>query len=451
SLSKLADSRRLKSELEEAIARLEAEAASTGAAESGGEPGAEAAATPDTPGEADNQGPLAAQAEMPDTTAAREPLGKPQPSPAEAPERSPNLGPATASEKAAANLGAIRPGAPIDLDEAASRAAQSGRDRVRTPRQRDPARPAYRVKPSEFANRDQRPARRPAGMVLFGIVIALQLVVAALAGAAFYVAMWGRGAPLRTSERPAPPAEVVAAAPAPARAAAPPMPGPPPATPATPTPEPIIPPVQPAPSAAPLAPPPIAPPAAAPGPRVAAADLSFPLPPAYGVYALVDNKLVELQQVRATPVDPRNAGQLQVLEPGRTVIAPGKPDFVIFRRDLASHPPDKVTLRVAARVAHAMNFDSSGKAIMTRPVTDTWIIRELGYDLRASPVEGNSEMIKLRAEDPALSLPPGRYELMLGGQAFDLTVAGEVTDPAHCVEGVTTVRGQVFNECKPVL
>jgi hypothetical protein len=48
-------------------------------------------------------------------------------------------------------------------------------------------------------------------------------------------------------------------------------------------------------------------------------------------------------------------------------------------------------------------------------------------------------------------LPPGRYELMLGGQAYDLTVAGEVTDPAHCVEGVTTVRGQVFNECKPVL
>jgi hypothetical protein len=88
---------------------------------------------------------------------------------------------------------------------------------------------------------------------------------------------------------------------------------------------------------------------------------------------------------------------------------------------------------------------------MTTPATDTWIIRELGYDLRVSPIEGNSEMIKLRADDPTLLLPSGRYELMLGGQAYDLTVAGEVTDPAHCVEGVTTVRGQVFNECKPVL
>ena len=98
-----------------------------------------------------------------------------------------------------------------------------------------------------------------------------------------------------------------------------------------------------------------------------------------------------------------------------------------------------------------MNFDSTGKAIMTTPAVDTWIIRELGYDLRASPIEGNSEMVKLHAEDPTLSLPPGRYELMLGAQAYDFIVAGEVTDPAHCVEGVTTVRGQVFNECKPVL
>ena len=133
------------------------------------------------------------------------------------------------------------------------------------------------------------------------------------------------------------------------------------------------------------------------------------------------------------------------------MVAPGKPAFVIFRRDLASHALEKVPLRIAARVAHAMNFDSTGKAIMTTPATDTWIIRELGYDLRASPIEGNAEMIKLRPDDPTLSLSPGRYELMLGGQAYDFTVAGEVTDPAHCVEGVTTVRGQVFNECKPVL
>jgi hypothetical protein len=40
---------------------------------------------------------------------------------------------------------------------------------------------------------------------------------------------------------------------------------------------------------------------------------------------------------------------------------------------------------------------------------------------------------------------------MLAGQAYDFVVAGEVTDPAHCVEGVATIRGPAFYECKPVL
>jgi hypothetical protein len=475
SLSNLGESKRLKVELEEAIARLEAEAAA-GATEGGSEASPVTAVAGDMPAEPETPAPEQLAA---DSTAS----SNAEPSPAGAPENLPaeivSLVPAAEAPGEAAKPpadldaiqpGAIRPGAPIDLDEAAAgkvRAPQSGRERerVRTPRPRDPSRPAYRVKPSEFANRDQRrPARSGPGMALLGIVIALQLVVGALAAVALYVAMWGRGAPVVTASEPpravpTPADTAVAAAPeAPALAAAPAPPTLPPATSAAPPtlPEPAAPsaPLAAAPSAptlTPSVPPSALPVPAAPAPRIAAADPSFPLPPAYGVFALVDNKLVELQQVRATPVDPRNAGQLQILEPGRTVLAPGKPAFVIFRHDLASHAPEKVVLRIAARVAHAMNFDSTGKAIMTTPAVDTWIIRELGYELRVSPIEGNSEMIKLRAEDPTLSLPPGRYELMLGGQAYDFIVAGEVTDPAHCVEGVTTVRGQVFNECKPVL
>ncbi len=397
----------------------------------------------------------------------------PEKSPAETAGLAPAAAEALAEPDAPGNvttdLGAIRPGAPIDLDEAAAtkaRPAQPDRERVRAQRPRDPSRPAYRVKPSEFSNRGQRhPARSGPGKAMFGIVIALQLVVGALAAAALYVAMWGRGAPIMTSEAPratqGPADTAVAAAPeVPALAAAPSAPpatpAPPPTTPAVqPAPsEPATPPassLSPAPPPASFAPPAASPAPAAPAPRIAAADPSSAQPPAYGVYVLVDNKLVALQQVRATPVDPRNASQLQILEPGRTVLAPGKPAFVVFRSDLASHTLEKVPLRIAARVAHAMNFNSTGKAIMTTPAVDTWIIRELGYDLRATPIEGNSDMVKLHAEDPTLSLTPGRYELMLGGQAYDFIVAGEVTDPAHCVEGVTTVRGQVFNECKPVL
>jgi hypothetical protein len=476
SLSHLGESKRLKVDLEEAIARLEAEAAAGGTAAAGEADAVasvpeDAAVEPEKPAVAQ----LAAEPGTPPGEGASSTVAEPAKSLAETANPAPAAAEAPAPVepgKMPADLGAIRPGAPIDLDEAAAAKAQPVqpvqpvRERVRAPRPRDPSRPAYRVKPSEFVNRDQRrPARSGPGRALFGVVIALQLVVAALAAAAFYVAMWGRGAPIMTASeapRAAAPADQMAAAPeAPALAAAPPAPAALSAMPAAPpAPEPVppaAPPLASVPPPSPSAPPSASPapatpsPPAAPAPRVAAVDPSFPQPPAYGVYALVDNKLVELQQVRATPVDPRNAGQLQILEPGRTVVASGKPAFVIFRRDLASHAPEKVPLRVAARVAHAMNFDSTGKAIMTTPMVDTWIIRELGYDLRASPIEGNSEMVKLHADDPALTLPPGRYELMLGGQAYDFTVAGEVTDPAHCVEGVTTVRGQVFNECKPVL
>jgi hypothetical protein len=63
----------------------------------------------------------------------------------------------------------------------------------------------------------------------------------------------------------------------------------------------------------------------------------------------------------------------------------------------------------------------------------------------------SAEMVMLRLENPEFAFPPGRYELMLGGQAYDFVIAGEVTDLAHCVEGVVTVRGLAFYECKPVL
>ena len=62
---------------------------------------------------------------------------------------------------------------------------------------------------------------------------------------------------------------------------------------------------------------------------------------------------------------------------------------------------------------------------MTTPATDTWIIRELGFDLRASPIEGNSEMIKPRVDDPTISLAPGRYGIM---------------EPVDTRRGVDTIR-----------
>jgi hypothetical protein len=99
---------------------------------------------------------------------------------------------------------------------------------------------------------------------------------------------------------------------------------------------------------------------------------------------------------------------------------------VFFHRDLVSNAPEKVPLRIAARVTRSMNFDSTGKAAMTTFAAETWIIRDQCYSLRVSPLRENAEMVMLRLEDLESSFSSGRYELMLGGQAYDFVVAGEV-------------------------
>jgi hypothetical protein len=308
-----------------------------------------------------------------------------------------------------------------------------------------PIKRAYVVNPTDFVNPDLTHrlsvAHSGARMAVSGLLIAFQLGVATLAVAAFYVAMWGRDSPVQTvKETP-----TAAAKPSGAWLTRPPDGS-----------NAVVVASSDAVVAAPLA---AAPFAAAPvdgGTLVvtaplATAPVSFPRPTTYGVYAISDNRLIELEQVQATPVDPRAGNQFQIVEPGRSVMAAGTLAFVVFRRDLVSNAREEVPLRIAARVARSMNFDSSGKAVMTTPVTETWIVRDQGYNLRVSPLRENAEMVMLRSEQPGFSFPSGRYELMLAGQSYDFVVAGEVTDPAHCVEGVATVRGPVFYECKPVL
>jgi hypothetical protein len=96
-----------------------------------------------------------------------------------------------------------------------------------------------------------------------------------------------------------------------------------------------------------------------------------------------------------------------------------------------------------------MVFDSNGRPAITTPENATWLIRnDHEYELRVSPVPDSAEMIEVRSENPDFAYPAGRYELMLGEQAYDFVIAGEVSNSAHCVEGVATGRGPVFYECK---
>jgi hypothetical protein len=284
----------------------------------------------------------------------------------------------------------------------------------------------YLVRPDELPPRYDpyyRPpppvAPKPAARgFLIGIGIISQVAVVILAGAAFYVAMWGRGG--------LPPAiqSLVAAT------------RQPPADPA----------------AAPVATGGASPAGDA---AIAAASTAptlpapaFPRPAAYGIYAISDNRLIELEQVATAPVDPRTRATLAIAKPSRTVITDPKLTFVAYRRDLISSAPDKVPVRIAARIAKQMTFDGAGKAVTAPPPTETWLVRDQGYDLRVSPVRDSPEMVMLRPDGDDFSFPAGRYELVLGGQNYDFAIAGPVTDPAQCVEGVATGRGPVFYECR---
>jgi hypothetical protein len=197
--------------------------------------------------------------------------------------------------------------------------------------------------------------------------------------------------------------------------------------------------------APPLAAVPTAATAAAP---VSVSGQSFPRPTAYGVYAIADDRLIDLEQVQTSAADPRTRYLLQIVKPSRTVINEPKLSFVAYRRDFVTTVPEKVPVKIAARLAKAMTFDANGKAVVAPPASDTWIVRDQGYDLRVQPLRDSPEMVLLRPESEDFVFPSGRYVLQLGGQSYDFVVGGPVTDPGQCVEGVATARGPAFYECR---
>jgi hypothetical protein len=125
----------------------------------------------------------------------------------------------------------------------------------------------------------------------------------------------------------------------------------------------------------------------------------------------------------------------------------GKAKFIVFRRDLVGNAPDRIEVRVVARVVRALTFDAKGKPAL-QPVTDTWSIRNVSYEFRVRPVAGNPEMLLVQAEKADFTLPPGRYVLVLKGQGYDFTVGGNVTDLAQCLERTEAANGAFYSECQ---
>jgi hypothetical protein len=177
------------------------------------------------------------------------------------------------------------------------------------------------------------------------------------------------------------------------------------------------------------------------------APLPFPLPSDYGIYALSNGALTELNVLPERVPDKRIAMSTPVTQASRTTVPDGKTRFVLFRRDLAENAPDRVEVRVVARVVRALTFDAKGKPGFSA-VTDAWNIRNLAYEFRVRPIAGNPEMLLVQSEKADFMLPSGRYVLVLKDQGYDFTVAGKVTDVAQCLERTDAANGEFYSECQ---
>jgi hypothetical protein len=57
-------------------------------------------------------------------------------------------------------------------------------------------------------------------------------------------------------------------------------------------------------------------------------------------------------------------------------------------------------------------------------------------------------MLLVQPERADFGLPSGRYVLVLRNQGYDFTVAGEVKDPAQCLERTEAANGTFYSDCE---
>jgi hypothetical protein len=170
------------------------------------------------------------------------------------------------------------------------------------------------------------------------------------------------------------------------------------------------------------------------------------LPTAYGVYAENGGKLHELTMLQGRAPDPRVAISAAILHPTDTVLADGHVKFVVFRTGSDNGSADAIEVRLIARVKQATSFDPAGKPVVSSE-EESWVIRNISIPYRASPIKDEPRMYEVEPRDGDMELSPGRYALVIKGQAFDFAVNGTVTDKRHCLERIAAANGTFYSEC----
>ena len=190
----------------------------------------------------------------------------------------------------------------------------------------------------------------------------------------------------------------------------------------------------------------LATPANMPNGRINQTIAGAPLPTSYGVYAIDRGKLSDLSTLPIKVPDPRVAISAAIAAPSPTTLSDGKVQFVAYRRDFKNNAPDRVTVRIVARVMQNLSFDK-GKAY-TENVEGSWVVRSKSYQMRVAPMGDNPEMIVIEPENSDFVFPAGRYAMVLQGTAYDFSVAGPITDMAQCLERTEALEVPIYSECR---
>jgi len=186
------------------------------------------------------------------------------------------------------------------------------------------------------------------------------------------------------------------------------------------------------------------PPAAA---AEASPEPSPTVPTAFGIYAVSQDKLYELELLPGRAPDLRVAISPAIPTPSRTTLPDGHVKFIVYRRDSATNAADRAEVRVVAKIERETSFDSTGKPV-TAKTDASWVMRNIAIPYRTSPKRDNPDMYEVQSEDPQVALSPGRYALVLKGQSYDFSVAGKVTDPRQCLEKLAATNGQFYSACQ---
>jgi hypothetical protein len=171
------------------------------------------------------------------------------------------------------------------------------------------------------------------------------------------------------------------------------------------------------------------------------------LPTTYGIYAVSAGQLFQLDPWQFRAPDIRVAVSSAITMPSRTILPDGDVRFIVFRRDVPGSVPDQLDVRIVARIEQAINFDTSGKPVVSK-AEENWVIRNIAFPYRTAPIRDNPEMYEVQSKDPHGQLVPGRYVLVIKGQAYDFTVAGHVTDAGQCLGRVSASNGTFYSECQ---